>query len=169
MVIGDNYPTQTRRVMIKMAMQKPLSVVLHNLLKSNFTHSSDNLAKFARKKDYMKNYYRVLKSDGELFIGYMTDNNLLSGAKLTRIACGNFDTFAFAGVKNPEDVTEWFIGEYKKKGMCAYSGDWNHQWIQDSHEESLEDGSVRECKHCGKFEKLESKMVRKIWWSSVQS
>ena len=148
-------------------MEKKLSVRLHELLKRNFEHSSDNLARFARKKGYMNNYYRVLKVGDELFIGYMTDNNLLSGAKLMRVACGSFETYAFTGISNPQDVTEWFMSEYESKGMCAYAGDWRHVWLQDCHDESLDDESVRECKYCGKKEALKSKMVRKIWWENA--
>lgn len=147
-------------------MEKKLSVKLHELLKSKFTHSSENLAKFARKKSYMKNHYRILKVGDELFIGWIDDIGLLNGAKVLRVSCGNFDTFAYTGITKSEDVTEWFMDEYRKKGMCAYAGDWRHDW--DVEENLLmEDGSIRTCVHCGKEEKLESKMVRKMWWSNV--
>jgi hypothetical protein len=149
-----------------MGMQKSLSVRLHDLLKSTFEHSSCQLARFARKKSYMKNKYRVIKANDELYIGYMSDNNLLCGARLMRIACGNPNTFAFTGINTHEDVTEWFINEYKSKGMCAYSGDWNHAWNVDENHE-IADGTVRTCKHCKKQETLKSKMVRKTWWSNV--
>ncbi len=151
-----------------MGMQKSLSVRLYELLKSDFEHSSRCLAKFARKKHYLKSQYRVIKANGELYIGHMSDNNLLCGARLMRVACGNVNTFAFTGINDHEDVTEWFINEYKSKGMCAYSGDWNHVWNIDESPQ-LQDGAIRSCKHCGKREILESKMVRQVWWSDVQS
>lgn len=147
-------------------MEKKLSVRLHELLKSNFDHSSENLAKFARKKDYMKNYYRIIKVSDELFIGWIDDTGLLNGAKILRVAGGNFDTFAYTGITESEDATEWFMSEYKSKGMCAYAGDWRHDWNVDENPQ-LQDGTVRTCVHCGKEEKLESKMVRKTWWSNV--
>lgn len=148
-----------------MAMTKSLSIRLYELLKSEFPNSSQNLAKFARKRDFMKNHNCILKSsDGELYIG-INDDGWLTGAKLISIACGDFQTWAFATKEtaNCEDVTEWFINEYSKKGMCAYT-DMRHTWHQGAHDEELEDGDKRTCEHCGKTETLHSKMVRKIWW-----
>lgn len=148
-----------------MAMTKSLSRKLYELLKSEFPNSSENLAKFAKKRDYMKNHNRILKdSDGELYIG-INDDGWLTGAKLMRIACGDFQTWAFASKETSscEDVTEWFISEYSEKGMCAYT-DMRHSWIQGVHDKDLKDGEVRTCEYCGKTEVLHSEMVRKIWW-----
>ena len=145
-------------------LQKSLSLRLHDLLKSSFENSSENLARFARRRDYMKNHNRILKSDnGKLYIG-INDDGWLTGAELNRVVCGDFKTWAFADVtvRNCEDVTEWFIEEYKAKGMCAYT-DMHHEWLED-HDDNSPDGTTRTCIYCGKVETLKSKMVRKIWW-----
>lgn len=146
-----------------MKLERKLSVRLHDLLKSEFENSSQNLKRFARKRNYMKDQYRILKHDDILYIGMKDDNRLTVGAKLLRVACGVFDTYAFMGIDDAEDVTEWFISEYKAKGMCAYA-DMRHDWHQGAHDEDLDDGDKRQCSHCGKVEVLHSRMVRKIWW-----
>lgn len=145
-------------------MKKKLSIRLYELLKSEFPNSSQNLAEFAKKRDYMKNHNRVLKGcNGDLYIG-MNDDGWLVGAKLIRVACGDFKTWAFASKKtfSFEDVTEWFISEYKEKGMCAYT-DMRHKW--DEYCESGDD--FRKCKHCEKVEQRMVKMVPKVWWENV--
>lgn len=149
---------------IAMKLTKSLSIRLYELLKSEFTHSSANLKKFASKKSYLKNHNRILKgSDGELYIG-INDDGWLTGARLNSVICGDFKTWAFADktIACCEDVTEWFINEYKEKGMCAYT-DWRHEWDTIEHEQT-KDGTTRKCIHCGKEETLHSKMVRKTWW-----
>ncbi|WP_153448763.1 hypothetical protein [Vibrio algicola] len=145
-------------------MEKPLSIKLHALLSSEFPNSSQNLAKFARSKKYkeLKSNYRIYRIGGDLYIAYKSDEEWLCGAKLIRVACGYFETFASL-TPSYEDVTEWFISEYSQKGMCAYT-DMRHEWHQGAHEEELEDGETRTCFHCGKTEALKSKMVREIWW-----
>lgn len=146
-------------------LTKSLSVQLHELLKSEFNNSSQNLAKFARKRDYMKNHNRILQSDsGVLYIG-INDDGWLTGARLIDVACGRFQTWAFADKEtaNAKDVTEWFIEEYKAKGMCAYT-DMRHEWDLTEPDSTLEDGTTRSCIHCHKVETLDSKMVRKTWW-----
>lgn len=147
-------------------LEKSLSIKLWELLKSEFTHSSANLKKFASKRDYMKHHNRILKSEsGELYIGINNDG-WLTGAQLNRVACGDFKTWAFAtkDVANCKDVTAWFIANYSKKGMCAYT-DMRHVWDNETLASKLEDGSIRICIHCGKTESLKSEMVRKTWWS----
>lgn len=149
-------------------MEKPLSIKLHKLLLSELPNSSQNLARFARTKKYkeLKQHYRIWKSeDGELYIAYKSDNTLICGLKLIRAACGNFDTFAFPVIA--EDVTEWFMREYKKKGMCAYT-DMRHEWDIKEPDKCLSDESKRVCIHCGKVEILKSKMVRKTWWEELK-
>lgn len=144
---------------------KSLSIRLHELLTSEFPNSSKNLSKFARKRDYMKNHNRILKdSAGVLYIG-INDDGWITGAELMRVACGDFQTWAFASKETAkcEDVTEWFIKEYSGKGMCAYT-DMRHSWNKDNDEDRLDDGSTRACKYCNKRETLHSKMVRKTWW-----
>ncbi|CAM0054328.1 hypothetical protein VPHF89G1_0033 [Vibrio phage F89 g1] len=146
-------------------MEKPLSIKLHKLLLSEFVNSSQNLAKFARSRKYssLKSHYGVYKdSNGELHLGFIDDTKCFCGRKLIRLACGDHQTFAYA-IENPTDVTEWFIDEYKEKGMCAYT-DMRHEWIKCGDDQSLPDGYIRVCDHCGKEETLKSKMVRKIWW-----
>lgn len=151
-------------VLGEVIMEKSLSIRLYNLLLSEFPNSSQNLAKFARSKKYkeLKNHYRIYRSGDDLFIAYQSDNGLLCGAKLTRVACGYFETFAFP-VRDVKDVTAWFIDEYQQKGMCSYT-DMRHEWDQWSHDEDLKDGETRTCFHCGKSETLKSKMLRKTWW-----
>lgn len=146
-----------------MAMTKKLSVILHDLLRSEFINSSKSLRKFARKRDYLKDHYRILKHEDVLYIGYVGNNGWVVGAKLLQVACGYFITYAYPHIKDVEDVTQWFIDEYKNKGMCAYAGDFHHEWNVDENPQ-LEDGTVRTCIHCGKQETLKSKMVKKTWW-----
>lgn len=145
-------------------MKKSLPIQLYETLRSEFEHSSKNLRKFAGKRDYLKDYNRILKADDILYIGYIDDIGLLCGNRLLQVACANFDTFSYTGIKQVEDVTEWFIKEYKEKGMCAYN-DWRHEWDKNEIDSKLPDGAVRKCLHCGKVETLHSKMVRKTWWS----
>lgn len=149
-----------------MSMTKPLSVQLHNLLVSEFSNSSDNLRKFACSKKYkeLKNHYRVYKDEGDnLHLGFFSDNGLFYGRAIIHLACGNKTTYAYhLGVKN--DVTKWFIEEYKQKGMCAYT-DMRHEWPDGyGYDYDLPDGTTRTCIHCGHAETLNSKMVRKTWW-----
>lgn len=142
-----------------MAMTKPLSMRLYNLLRSEFEHSSQNLKRFANKRNYLKNHNRIIKAGGELYIGFIDDIGLLNGAKLVRVACGQFDKYAYTGIKHAEDVTEWFMSEYQNKGMCAYT-DMRHVWnIKDGHV-----GTTRFCIHCGHKETKRSEMVEKTWW-----
>lgn len=147
-----------------MSMTKPLPIRLYELLRSEFEHSSKNLRAFARSRKYtdLKYHYRIYKDKhGELHFGFI-DDFMFCGRKLIRLASGDKQTFAYR-IDSPVDVTEWFISEYKEKGMCAYAGDWRHEfgegWDSDG-----EDGSTRTCKHCNKTETLHSKMVRKTWW-----
>jgi hypothetical protein len=147
-----------------MAMTKSLSIRLYELLKSEFPNSSPNLAKFARGKKYtdLKNYYRMYRSEsGDLHLGFIDDKNCFCGKKLIRLACGEFQTFAYS-ILNPVDVTEWFISEYSQKGMCTYT-DMRHDWIEDV-DNAAPDGTTRTCRFCGTTETLRSKMVRKTWW-----
>lgn len=145
-----------------MKMTKSLSKRLHDLLKSEFTHSSKNLRKFAlsRKYSVAKEWHRVYKDiNDDIYIGFINDNGLFCGAKLIRVACGNFDTFCH-GIDTPKDVTVWFMSEYENKGMCAYAEGWNHVWS-----EFCEDGDdKRICIHCDKIETRMVKMIPKVWW-----
>ncbi|WP_105901400.1 hypothetical protein [Vibrio gangliei] len=145
-------------------MEKSLSIKLQNLLLSEFPNSSQNLASFARSKKYkgLKHHYRIYQANDDLFIAYQSDNGLLCGAKLIRVACGDFETFAFP-VSDATDVTAWFIDEYQQKGMCAYT-DMRHEWDIKNPDEDLGAGSTRMCFHCGKMEMMKVKMVRKTWW-----
>lgn len=147
-----------------MSMTKPLSVKLHDLLRSEFSNSSDNLRKFASSKKYkeLRNHYRIYKDeDGNLHLGYFSDNKWFFGRALIRIACGDKNTYSYRlSVKN--DVTEWFIEEYKQKGMCAYT-DMRHEWL-GGYNDNSPNGTARTCIHCGHTETLNSKMVRKVWW-----
>ena len=148
-----------------MAMTKKLSVILCELLRSEFKHSSPNLKKYASSKKIksLEHYIRIYKdSDRILHIGFIDDTNCFIGRRLLKIASGDFQSYAY-GINGAEDVTQWFIDEYKKKGMCAYAGDWRHEWNVDENPQ-LEDGTVRTCIHCGKQETLKSKMVKKTWW-----
>lgn len=148
-------------------MEKSLSIKLRNLLLSEFPNSSQNLAKFARKKDYSKNHYRILKDEnGTLYIG-IQDEPWLHGAELLRVACGDFKCWAFPIIEPCEDVTKWFIGEYKEKGMCAYT-DMRHEWDIKEPDRDLGAGSTRMCIHCGKMEMMKATMVRKTWWEEMK-
>lgn len=147
-----------------MAMTKSLSIRLYELLKSEFANSSKNLRAFANGKKYsgLKNYYRIYKdSNNDLHLGFIDDTNCFCGRKLMLLACGNKNTYAY-GLDSPVDVTEWFIVEYKEKGMCAYT-DMRHEWDIEA-KESSPDGTKRTCIHCDHSETLHSKMVRKTWW-----
>lgn len=145
-------------------LKESLSLRLHKLINSSFENSSVNLAKFARCRKYqsLKKHYRMYKdANGDLHLGFIDDTNCFCGRKLIRLACGDNQTFAYR-LEAPEDVTEWFIEEYKAKGMCAYT-DMRHEW-KEGYDNCSTDGTVRTCAHCGKAEILKSKMVKKIWW-----
>lgn len=152
-----------------MTMTKSLSIRLWELLKSEFPHSSKNLAKFARSSKYtgLKNHYRMYKDyDGDFHLGFIDDTNCFCGRKLLRLACGHYETFAYS-LSEPVDVTEWFIKEYQEKGMCAYTHmrhEWSGEFESSSPASSLKDGTIRTCIHCGKTETLKSQMVRETWW-----
>lgn len=148
-------------------MEKPLSIKLHELLLSELPNSSQSLAKFARKKDYSKNDYRILRDEnGTLYIG-IRDKSWIHGSKLISVASGDFNVWAFPRIESCEDVTEWFIREYKEKGMCAYT-DTRHTWRQKDNDSNLSDGEIRKCAHCGKIEVIKSKMIRKTWWEELK-
>lgn len=148
-------------------MENPLSIKLHKLLLSEFSNSSQSLAKFARKKDYSKNDYRILRDEnGTLYIG-IRDRSWIHGSKLISVASGDFNAWAFPRIESCEDVTEWFIREYKEKGMCAYT-DMRHEWDVKIPDEDLGAGSTRMCIHCGKREMMKATMVRKTWWEELK-
>lgn len=147
-----------------METTESLPIQLHNLLKSEFPNSSANLRKFAdgKKYSYLEHHYRIYQdADGDLHLGFVGDNGLFCGRNLMRLACGQFDTFAYS-LKTPMDVTQWFIDAYSAAGMCAYT-DMRHEWRED-HDDNAPDGTTRTCIHCGKVEMLHSELVLKTWW-----
>ncbi|MBF4377358.1 hypothetical protein ERJ77_01825 [Vibrio anguillarum] len=104
-------------------------------------------------------------ADGDLHLGFLDDTNCFFGRTLIRLACGDYQTFAYSldsPICSPVDVTEWFISEYKEKGECAYTK-MRHGW-NENHKDSAPDGTTRTCIYCDKVETLKYKMVRKIWW-----
>ncbi|WP_027697212.1 hypothetical protein [Vibrio litoralis] len=145
-------------------MEKPLSIKLHKLLLSEFPNSSQNLAKFARSGKYLrlKKHYRIYRdANDDLHIGFC-DDIFLNGRNLLSIACGDFQTFAYSNCQM-QDVTEWFMREYKEKGMCAYT-DMRHEWDMNEPDEDIGAGSTRVCIYCGKKEMMKATVVRKTWW-----
>lgn len=139
---------------------------------------SQNLYKWLKKKP---NYNRVYKSpwnnisgynpeNPTLMIGFKEDceNGWFHGNQLRRVCSGSrMDTQPFAygcaemRVSEWEDVTEQFIEEYKRIGVCAIHGNWAHRF------ESI-GKTKKKCLNCGVVYKRKSKRVTKHYWEKQQ-
>jgi hypothetical protein len=70
------------------------------------------------------------------------------------------EMFAYGGchgVKDWEDVTEWFWDEYRRIGVCAIHGDYAHKW-------NYLYPTKRKCEYCGKIETSHTKTIKQEVW-----
>lgn len=141
-----------------MTLAENRSSPLRKLLLTKFQHSSENLRRYAKGKgkDYCLSVIREIEDD-RLLIGYFSDVGFFNGSNLHQVRCGNFKTWAFMPM-GYEDVTEWFMDEYEKKGMC-FSGDSNHVFKTN--------GSIRSCIYCGETQVKKEEVVKRVYWESV--
>lgn len=149
---------------------------LKSVLKIRSANYSRNINKLAKSGKFLSQY-RVLRigwepchgkcdvKGGTLYFGFIDDVGLFCGSTVMSAACDNFRSSCIAsfsgesiGEVGHDDVTDWFIAEYKEKGMCAYS-DVNHAWITGDASQSS-----RVCGACGLRQVKKSKRVTKTWW-----
>lgn len=139
---------------------------------------SENLYKWLKKNPSYNKVYRspwngVNGYDPEsptLMIGLKVDceKGWFHGNQLRRVCSGSrMDTQAFAygyaemRVNEWEDITEQFIAEYKRIGVCAIHGDWGHRFEDISK-------TAKKCLNCGVVYKRKSKRVTKHYWEKQQ-
>lgn len=127
-----------------------------------------NLYRWLRKQDsdpeiFKKN--KIYKSnEGDLYIGTRyggNTNDHVTGVRLRALCSGSsVGKFpicgSWIGSNGWEDVTETFIAEYNRIGVCAIHGYMAHDWEYG--------GSLRGCKHCEKVERKKIKMVEVVSW-----
>ena len=85
-----------------------------------------------------------------MFMG-LADDGFVSGARLIRVLCGDFKTWAFpVGPNAVTDITDEFWSMYERDGRCAV--DRSHRMhFRNAEDRFTEVGATRRCNWCGEW------------------
>jgi len=103
-----------------------------------------------------------------LYIGAMHREGGFSGRQLTTVCRGgrcDYQTYAYHNghdTKNWTDVTDRFIEDYLRIGVCAIHGDYAHDWDVSG---VTDGGGFRLCKNCNKVERKTIELRPYAVWS----
>jgi len=136
---------------------------------------SQNLYKWLKKNPY---YSKVYLSPWSSFLGYnpekpvmmigwLGEDGWFHGHQLRSVCVGSrMDKQSFAyghpemRIKEWRDITEQFISDYKRIGVCAIHGDNAHRFSEVNKKEKI-------CLNCGVKYIKKSKRVTKHYWDKL--
>lgn len=143
------------------------------LMKVSPNHS-ENFRKFAKSK--FRSNMRVYRvgfdcmngkcniDDGVLYFGCL-DGGFFTGVKVRSVRCKMFTLYCYSGFDGEsisevgcKDVTDWFVREYLRVGMCI-DGDMHHKLKGDD--------KLSQCIYCDKSFTKKQRVVTTDCWSQI--